>query len=89
MLIDFTIDRGGPELLAVSSGSNNAKSNNPPEIWTPGIAAGTNPGMTCAYVKMWIAVKWEWDLEVGTINDGSNPNEPNERIFLQNTLNGC
>jgi lysophospholipase L1-like esterase len=89
MLIDFTNDRGGPELLAVSTASNNAKSNNPPEIWTPGIAAGTNPGMTCAYVKMWIAVKWEWDLEVGTINDGSNPNEPNERIFLQNTLNGC
>jgi hypothetical protein len=89
MLIDFTNDRGGPELLAVSSLTNNQKNNSPPEIWTPGITAGTNPGMTCAYVKMWIAVKWEWDLEVGTINDGSNPNEPNERIFLQNTLNGC
>jgi hypothetical protein len=89
MLTDFANDRGGPELLAVSSGSNNDKSNNPPEIWTPGVAAGTNPGMTCAYVKMWIAVKWEWSLEVGTVDDGSNSSEPNERIFLQDTLNSC
>jgi len=45
--------------------------------------------MTCAYAKMWIAVKREWNLEVGTINDGTNSAEPTERIFLQDTLNRC
>jgi hypothetical protein len=84
MLTDFTNDRGGPELLAVSAASNGSKGNSPPEIWMP-----ANPGMTCAYAKMWIAVKWEWNLEVGTIADGINGNEPTERIFLQDTLNGC
>ena len=84
MLTDFANDLGGPELLTVSSVSNSSKGDSPPEVWMP-----ANTGMTCAYAKMWIAVKWEWSLEVGTIDDGINGNEPTERIFLQDTLNGC
>jgi hypothetical protein len=48
-----------------------------------------NTGMKCAYVKMWIAVKWEWSLEVGTIADAVADNEPTEWLFLQNALNSC
>ena len=84
MLTDFANDLGGPELLAVSSTSNSSKGDSPPEVWMP-----ANPGMTCAYVKMWIAVKWEWSLEVGTIDDALAGNEPTERLFLQNAINGC
>jgi hypothetical protein len=84
MLTDFSNDLGGPELLAGSATSNSSKGDSPPEVWMP-----ANPGMTCAYVKMWIAVKWEWNLEVGTISDGINNQVPTERIFLQDTLNNC
>jgi len=87
MLIDFTNDLGGPELLAVSQGSNGSKQDSPPQDWMP--STWGNKGMDCTYAKMWIAVKWEWALEIGTVNDGINGTEPTERIFLTNTLNSC
>ena len=59
MLTDFGNDMGGPELLTASGSSNSSKSNQPPQSWLP-----SNKGMYCAYAKMWIAVKWEWNLSI-------------------------
>ena len=79
MLYDFSNDLGGPELLAVSGSSNSSKGDLPPGSsptgWLPG-----NPGMTCAYAKMWVAVKWQWDLSIA----------PAEQSTLQGILaNNC
>lgn len=74
MLIDFANDMSGPELLTISSTSNSSKGNRTPDVWIP-----NNTGMTCAYVKIWVAVKYDWNLGVATA----------EKTFLQNTLNAC
>jgi hypothetical protein len=57
LLSAFSNARGVPELLAVSSSSNSSKGDSSPELWMP-----TNTGMTCLYVKTWIAVKYELQL---------------------------
>jgi lysophospholipase L1-like esterase len=83
-LEDFANDMSGPELLTVSNSSNSIKQDNPPEDWMP-----DNPGLACAYVKMWIAVKWDWNLAVST-EDVGTINGEDEKTFLQNTLsNSC
>jgi lysophospholipase L1-like esterase len=84
MLRDFSNDMSGPELLVVSSSSNSSKQSSGPQQWMP-----DNKGMTCAYVKMWIAVKWDWDLGVSTVADGTMPHGPTELAMLQNTLSTC
>jgi lysophospholipase L1-like esterase len=85
MLTDFGNDLGGPELLVVSSTTNSQKGSKGPQDWMP-----ANTGMYCAYAKMWIAVKWEWNLRVntttagtGTANTGGLPEEQ----YLQSILN--
>jgi lysophospholipase L1-like esterase len=86
LLSAFSNSRGTPELLAVSSTSNSAKGDNSPEEWMP----TANPGMTCPYIKMWIAVKYEFQLNVSTIIDApSNPIGTSELTFLQNSLSSC
>jgi hypothetical protein len=85
LLSAFSNARGVPELLAVSSSSNSSKGDSSPELWMP-----TNTGMTCPYVKAWIAVKNEFQLAVSTIVDApSNPIGTSELTFLQNTLSSC
>jgi len=74
---DFSNDLGGPELLTVSGGSNSSKGAKGPQSWMP-----DNKGMTCAYAKMWIAVKWDWNLAVSTAANG-------ELAALQNALTSC
>jgi GDSL-like Lipase/Acylhydrolase family len=71
MLADFANDMSGPELLVVSSNSNSQKQDFTPDKWMP-----ANKGIACAYVKMWIAVKWDWNLGVS----------PAELAFDQNAL---
>jgi hypothetical protein len=84
MLTDFANDRSGPELLTVSSTSNSSKGSGGPQSWLP-----PNTGMTCAYVKMWIADKWDWNLGVSTVADGTGPNGTTELAALQNILSTC
>ena len=87
MMTDFANDMGGPELLVVSNASNLDKSDSPPQDWMP-----DNTGLRCTFAKMWIAVKWEWDLGVD-LNPGSGPDNPNglnEPDYLANILdNDC
>jgi hypothetical protein len=66
MLYDFSNDLSGAELLIVGSLSNATKGFNGPQNWMP-----NNTGMWCAYAKMWIAVKWQWNLMVATAPVGS------------------
>lgn len=42
------------------------KGGNGPQGWMP-----YNVGMFCAYAKMWIAIKWQWNLSVATSPVGS------------------
>jgi lysophospholipase L1-like esterase len=85
MLTDFANDMGAPELLVVSNSSNASKGSKGPQDWMP-----NNTGMYCAYAKMWIAVKWEWNLGVNITTPGtgtSNPNALPESQYLQSILN--
>jgi len=66
MLYDFSNDLSGPELLIVGNSTNSSKGFNGPQNWMP-----PNKGMYCAYAKMWIAVKWQWDLAVVTAPVGT------------------
>jgi lysophospholipase L1-like esterase len=66
MLYDFSNDLSGPQLLIVGGSSNASKGFNGPQNWVP-----PNQGMYCAYAKMWIAVKWQWDLAVVTAPVGT------------------
>ncbi len=59
MLYDFSNDLSGLELLAVSESTNSSKGDSPPQNWLP-----PNEGMYCAYAKMWITVKWQWNLTI-------------------------
>jgi lysophospholipase L1-like esterase len=81
LLSSFSNSRGYPELLAVSASSNSAKGDLDPSLWMP-----NNPGMTCPYIKAWIAVKYEFQLSVSTVVGGSGQSEES---FLQNTLKSC
>jgi lysophospholipase L1-like esterase len=81
----FSNDLVSPELLAVSSTSNSSKGDSSPEKWMP-----KNTGMTCPYIKAWIAVKYNWALAVSTKVDApSNPIGTSELTFLQNSLKKC
>jgi lysophospholipase L1-like esterase len=82
MLEDFANDMSGPELLTVSTSSNSSKQDKGPQDWMP-----ANTGMNCAYVKMWIAAKWQWNLGLSQAAGAINGN--NEKAFLQNILNSC
>jgi hypothetical protein len=87
MFGEFANDRGGPELLVVSNSSNSSKGGNAPQAWLP-----NNTAMYCSYVQMWIAVKWDWNLQVSTVVDGGARGYgvgTTELGALQGILNGC
>jgi hypothetical protein len=49
-----------------------------------------NTGLYCAYAKMWIAVKWEWNLGVDTTIPGTgsvNTSALPEDEYLESILN--
>jgi lysophospholipase L1-like esterase len=72
MLSDFGNDLGGPEFLTASGPSNSSKKNSPPQSWMPSNYG--NAGVNCAYAKMWIAVKWEWNLSIISAEQNSLKN---------------
>jgi lysophospholipase L1-like esterase len=87
MLTDFGNDLGGPQLLVVSNTSNSFKGAKGPQDWMP-----NNRGLYCAYAKMWIAVKWEWNLAVNNTTAGtgsSNTGALPEYQYLQSLLTSC
>lgn len=56
----FANDLGDPRSLnAVTSASNQAKSDKDPAKWVP-----TEAAFQCTYISDWIAVKWRWNLAV-------------------------
>ncbi|HEY0397103.1 MAG TPA: DUF1524 domain-containing protein, partial [Acidimicrobiia bacterium] len=54
---DFANDLTHPELLAVSSSTNHAKSDRDPAEWSPPKA-----GAQCAFASDWVTVKVAWNL---------------------------
>jgi hypothetical protein len=51
-----------------------------------------NTGLYCAYAKMWIAVKWEWNLALNNTTAGTGPINTSaqpEYQYLQSLLSSC
>jgi hypothetical protein len=69
----FANDLEDPELIAVSSASNRAKSDQDPSTWTPRAA------YRCTYAKLWIGSKYAWDLNL----------QSTEKSALQVMLSTC
>ena len=61
-------------LIAVSARSNRQKSDRDPARWMPASA-----GYACAYVEVWVGVKFRWDLSM----------DPAERAVVDSVLAGC
>ena len=57
----FYNDRALPQLWAVSSSSNNNKSDQDPYEWMP-----QNPDVACAYDEAWVEVKYHYGLLMST-----------------------
>jgi hypothetical protein len=55
----FANDLNGPGLLTVTDSVNQAKGDQPPNLWKP-----KNNGYWCTYAELWIATKSTWDLSV-------------------------
>ncbi|BFU45211.1 HNH endonuclease family protein [Krasilnikovia sp. MM14-A1004] len=65
----FANDLTHPELIAVTDNVNQAKGDQDPSTWQPSVYS-----YRCTYARMWIAVKYYWDLtaqagEVGALQD--------------------
>jgi lysophospholipase L1-like esterase len=73
--LDFANDEYGLELLTVSNPSNNEKSDLPVDQWLP----QGNPDFVCDYVKMWIDVKYHYNLTITST----------ERATLRQELTYC
>lgn len=67
----FANDLTRPQLIAVTDNVNQAKGDQDPSTWVPSRTA-----YRCTYAKMWIAVKYHWDLTL----------QPAEKTALQNQL---
>lgn len=70
----FANDLNGPELIAVTDNVNSAKGDQDPSTWQPPLTS-----YRCTYSKMWITVKYSWNLTI----------QPTEKSALQNMLNTC
>jgi hypothetical protein len=69
----FANDLADPELIAVSSASNRAKSDQDPSTWRPRAA------YQCTYAKLWIGSKFAWGLQL----------QSTEKSALQGMLSTC
>jgi hypothetical protein len=69
----FANDLTWPQLIAVSASSNRSKGDQDPKYWKPRAA------FHCTYSRMWIRVKYRYDL---TVDSG-------EKSALQTMLNTC
>lgn len=71
----YANDLGWSEsLIAVSARSNRQKSDRDPARWLPDSA-----GYVCAYVRVWVGVKYRWDLSM----------DEAERRTVETVLAGC
>ena len=61
-------------LIAVSARSNRQKSDRDPARWMPDSA-----GYACAYIEVWVGVKFRWDLSMDQV----------ERAAVDSVLAGC
>ncbi|AIJ26936.1 MULTISPECIES: HNH endonuclease family protein [Amycolatopsis] len=55
----FANDLTNPQLIAVTDNVNQAKGDKSPDEWKPPLT-----GYWCTYAKMWIDVKYEWQLTI-------------------------
>jgi hypothetical protein len=69
----FANDLADPELIAVSSASNRATSDQDPSTWRPRAA------YPCTYAKLWIGSKFAWGLHL----------QSTEKSALQGMLSTC
>jgi hypothetical protein len=67
----FANDLTRPQLIAVTDNVNQSKGDQDPSTWQPSRTA-----YRCTYAKMWIAVKYNWDLTLQSA----------EKTALQSTL---
>jgi len=84
---DFANDWRGIELVTASATTNGSKQDKSIEEWQP-----PNQAYLCAYAGMWVAVKYEWNLQVDdvTVYTGSGPgNGMTELTYLTSVLSGC
>jgi hypothetical protein len=70
----FANDLDGPGLLTVTDNVNQAKGDQPPNLWKPKVTE-----YWCTYAELWIATKSTWDLSVTSA----------ERSALLDMLNRC
>lgn len=55
----FANDRSGPQLIAVTDTVNQAKGDQPPNLWRPPLEC-----YWCTYARMWVGTKSNWDLTI-------------------------
>ncbi|MFF5078029.1 DUF1524 domain-containing protein [Actinoplanes sp. NPDC000266] len=67
----FANDLSRPQLIAVTDNVNQSKGDQDPSTWQPSRTA-----YRCTYARMWIGVKYYWDLSL----------QQAEKTALQNTL---
>jgi hypothetical protein len=70
----FANDLTRPQLIAVTDNVNAAKGDQDPSTWQPPLSS-----YRCTYAKMWIAVKYNWGLNL----------QSSEKSALQSMLNTC
>ncbi|KAF2495239.1 hypothetical protein BU16DRAFT_425828, partial [Lophium mytilinum] len=70
----FANDLTNPQLLAVTDNVNEAKSDSGPEDWKPPLTS-----YYCTYAKMWVKVKYVYDLTITSA----------EKSALTSMLNTC
>lgn len=70
----FANDLTRPQLIAVTDNVNQSKGDQDPAEWMPPLT-----GYRCTYARMWVHVKYHWNLSVDSA----------EKSALQSVLNGC
>ncbi|MEU8760749.1 HNH endonuclease family protein [Streptomyces sp. NPDC048659] len=70
----FANDLTRPQLIAVTDNVNQSKGDKDPAQWMPPLTS-----YRCTYARMWVHVKYAWNLSV----------DPAEKSALQSVLNGC
>ncbi|MEV5971002.1 HNH endonuclease family protein [Streptomyces sp. NPDC051921] len=70
----FANDLTRPQLIAVTDNVNQAKGDQDPAEWLPSVTS-----YRCTYARMWVQVKYYYDLSVDSA----------EKSALQSILNGC
>jgi hypothetical protein len=55
----FANDLGNPQLIAVTDNVNQSKGDKSPDSWKPPLSS-----YHCVYARMWVRVKYAWDLTV-------------------------